>query len=146
MLGCNATDFQTQDSDFGSAFEAFFYFDEDEISEDGDKAELPDAVSIVAKGITARVLLRGVGRLNDDGDADVEADNNTLEPQAPIANIDGAIHYTTELSRYLQDLRVTKLHTPSGKGISVARIWQVLQICNRSYSVCKQYFFQKVTF
>lgn len=83
----------------------------------------PDAVRIVHDGIAAGVLFHGAANLNDyDDEPETIPDNDghySLHDPLPVITLDSAIHYVTELSNYLQALKVIELYTPGGKELSV---------------------------
>ncbi|KAH0606085.1 uncharacterized protein H6S33_003746, partial [Morchella sextelata] len=83
---------------------------------------------MVQAGVASGILLRDPSQFDNNPEMDEDlvlnhssaVGENPLE--SPIATIDGAIHYANDLSRYLQALKITELHTPSGKELPVSEI------------------------
>lgn len=106
---------------FQLAFDEFFTFDEDQINNNSE-AEVPNAVKIVQDGFATGVLTRGVTGLDSHDDEEEDEFDNSTELEIGFPTLDEAIHYTTELSRYLQAIKVTELQTIGGARISVAKM------------------------
>ncbi|KAI5839107.1 hypothetical protein DFP73DRAFT_599083 [Morchella snyderi] len=114
--------FQTPDPEWAPAFDKYFTFDED----------TSDSEVLNEYQLTTT--------FPDPFDNDPEMDEDLVlnhsgivgkKPlsESPIATIDEAMHYSNEFSRYLQALKITELHTPSGKELPVSEIAQTYIKC-----------------
>ncbi|KAH0604921.1 uncharacterized protein H6S33_006589 [Morchella sextelata] len=133
------SDFQVPDPKWAERFEEFFSFDEDAVQESTDSEiggnALPSTSQLVKAGIVSGILLQDPSLLdqydgmdNEESEtASIQVEGNDIPAPLAVVTTEGAIHYASELSRYLQSLKTTELYSNGGKRLGVDDL--VKQVC-----------------